>query len=498
MAANVNTVHDAMVACGVDNITQFHNQTSAQRIAEDVFDNDFMSCIDKDVSDLEEDLKTYSGVTVAQGQIRLLPGTKRHIKAFIQWAKDLIRTGQDPSQLVFPVAETPNLMRRQKSHSAFCDKSKRVSEAAKPSQFDENTKWTDWCPVSINFLKSIPGRHGHPLSYVVRDSDDATMVADASILDDYINRAPLVGDAFDADISEVHTYIVTLTAGNATAESKLLAIADQSNGRLDFKALQDHYEGVGINAIAIREADNIIATLEYTGERRPTMWWDEFEKKLTMAFVTYDKREKREVYSNEMKLRILCQKVNADFLHATRQIINIDLTRTPVTMTYEQALASFRNEVNRKFPPDLTSVARSRRMAEIDSHHMGGRGRGRGRGRFNGRGRGRGRSGRGGGRNYPKDGARYITGINGESIEVHPAFSFTDDEWYNIPPEERRKLSQERQDYRENNKRQRINEVTTDSQNNSTDHTLPPGGGHIMGGRNEQAALRKNSKGGST
>ena len=128
MAANANTVHDAMVACGVDNITQFHNQTSAQRIAEDVFDNDFMSCIDKDVSDLEEDLKTCSGVTVAQGQIRLLPGTKRHIKAFIQWAKDLIRTGQDPSQLVFPVAETPNLMRRQKSHSAFCDKSKRVSE----------------------------------------------------------------------------------------------------------------------------------------------------------------------------------------------------------------------------------------------------------------------------------------------------------------------------------------------------------------------------------
>ena len=188
---------------------------------------------------------------------------------------------------------------------------------------------------------------------MVRDDDNAIIDPSASILEDYVNRAPLVGDAFDADSSEVHTYIVNFTAGNEMAESKLLAIADQSNGRLDFKVLQDHYEGVGINDIAIREADNIIATLEYTGERRPTMWWDEFEKKLTMAFVTYDKREKRQVHSNEMKLRILCQKVNADFLHTTRQIINIGLTRTPVTMTYEQALASFRNEATESFP--LTS-----------------------------------------------------------------------------------------------------------------------------------------------
>ena len=89
-------------------------------------------------------------------------------------------------------------------------------------------KWTDWCPVFINFLKTIPGRHGHPLRYVVRDDDNAIIDPSASILEDYVNRAPLVGDAFDADSSEVHTYIVNFTAGNEMAESKLLAIADQS------------------------------------------------------------------------------------------------------------------------------------------------------------------------------------------------------------------------------------------------------------------------------
>ena len=102
------------------------------------------------------------------------------------------------------------------------------------------------------------------------------------------------------------------------------------------------------------------------------------------------KKERRQVYSDEMKLRILCRKINADFLEATRQLINVDLTRTPVTMTFAQALASFRNEVNRKFPPSLTPTERTRRMAEIDTSYnrnrggRGGRG-GRGRGRFRGR-----------------------------------------------------------------------------------------------------------------
>ena len=249
MAAHVNTVLDAMILCGIDNHVQFNGHTAAQRIAADVFDDDFMSCIDKDISDLEDDLKSYSSLTIAQGQIRLTPGTKRNLRAFIQWSKDQIRTGENPAGMGFPVANAPDLIRRYKSHKAFCEKSKRVSDTAKPPQLDDNTKWTDWCPVFINFLKSIPGRQGHPLSYVVRDNDNAIVDPSASSLDDYVNRAPLVGDALDADSSEVHTYIVNFTAGNEMAESKLLAIADQSNGRLDFKALQDHYEGVGINRL---------------------------------------------------------------------------------------------------------------------------------------------------------------------------------------------------------------------------------------------------------
>ena len=290
MAAPAQTVFDAMVACGVDNAIVFNGNTAAVRIAEEVFDDDFMSCIDKDISEIEEDFKTYSGLTVNQGQIRLHPGTKRQIKAFIQWVKDKVRIGKDPSLTPFPVANTATLIRRYKSHTAFCEKSKRLSETAKPQMFTETTKWADWVPVFINFLKSLPGRHGVPLVYIVRDNDNALVVPNVDMLDDYVNQAPFNGEAFNADASEVHTYIVNFIAGNETAESKIMAFADQADGRLDFKALQDHYEGVGINAIAIKEADDVIENLQYSGERKPTMWSDEFERKLTMSFNIHDKK----------------------------------------------------------------------------------------------------------------------------------------------------------------------------------------------------------------
>jgi hypothetical protein len=115
--------------------------------------------------------------------------------------------------------------------------------------------------------------------------------------------------------------------------------------------LKDHYEGVGVHALDITRAESILSTLHYAGEKKTHMWWTEFEKQLTSAFVTYNKREGRVVHSQEMKLRILLMKVTADFLTPTKAGISIDLARIPIRFTYEHALAAFRNKVNRKSPP---------------------------------------------------------------------------------------------------------------------------------------------------
>ena len=105
------------------------------------------------------------------------------------------------------------------------------------------------------------------------------------------------------------------------------------------------------------------------------MWWEEFEKQLTSAFVQYEKHKKWQVHLNKMKLRILLDKVNADFLAHTKAGIQIVLTMMLMIMSYIQALLGFSNEVNWKFPPQLGSNYRSRRTINKV-------GQGQGRGNF--------------------------------------------------------------------------------------------------------------------
>ena len=108
-----------------------------------------------------------------------------------------------------------------------------------------------------------------------------------------------------------------------------------TNGRLAWTALLDHYQGVGVHSINILKVYDVFDTLYYVGEKKPHMWWDEFECQLIESFVAYDKKEGRVVYSNEIKLRILIRKIGADFLESTKSGIGIELTRSIITMTYE-------------------------------------------------------------------------------------------------------------------------------------------------------------------
>jgi hypothetical protein len=41
----------------------------------------------------------------------------------------------------------------------------------------------------------------------------------------------------------------------------------ENNGRQDFIALQEHYEGVGVNALDVTKANRILETLFYSGEK---------------------------------------------------------------------------------------------------------------------------------------------------------------------------------------------------------------------------------------
>ena len=95
----MSSVHDAMVACRVDDTAanEFDNRTQAARVATDVFFDSFEMVARKSITQLTSEFKTYTSLTVANGRIPLNPGIQNRIKAFIQWTRDEIRT--KPSKL---------------------------------------------------------------------------------------------------------------------------------------------------------------------------------------------------------------------------------------------------------------------------------------------------------------------------------------------------------------------------------------------------------------
>ena len=103
---------------------------------------------------------------------------------------------------------TQELIRRSKTHAAFVEKAKTLSDVAKPDTFSDKTNWMDWKPTFMNYLKHIPGRRDVPLSYVIRSPGYTAVGGD--MLDEYIKNAPHSGEAFATDCSKVHMYIENL------------------------------------------------------------------------------------------------------------------------------------------------------------------------------------------------------------------------------------------------------------------------------------------------
>ena len=127
-------------------------------------------------------------------------------------------------------------------------------------------------------------------------------------------------------------------------------------------SLKDLYERVGSNPKAILAADNDIQELYYAGEKKPHIWWGEFEIRLTNEFVIVDKDAGCQVHTEESKLRLLNERVCAEFLTTMKMTIEIQMSATPMTMNYSSALANYRNTVNQRFPNESTIKSNNRRI----------------------------------------------------------------------------------------------------------------------------------------
>lgn len=130
MAADIpRNVFNAMVACGINNVAAFQGHTQAERIAADIFDDTFATGImDITFKELDMHPKTYSELSLAQGQIRIPPGTRKNMKAFVQWTRDEIRLGRNLSFTSFPLDHVSDCLRRYKTHKRYVTDLKTLAE----------------------------------------------------------------------------------------------------------------------------------------------------------------------------------------------------------------------------------------------------------------------------------------------------------------------------------------------------------------------------------
>ena len=104
----------------------------------------------------------------------------------------------------------------------------------------------------------------------------------------------------------------------------------------------------------------------------------------------FDKDAGCQVHTEESKLRLLNERVCTEFLTTMKMTIEMQMSATPMTMTYSSALANYKNTVNKRFPNESTVKSNNRRIQT--TYSSGARG---GRGGYGHQGHG-GRGGRGG------------------------------------------------------------------------------------------------------
>ena len=258
----------------VDQCLQWIGFTNIQHrnsiIAEGGFNslNDFFDVTETDIRDMA---KSFSKRSPAANHINFGMRRIKWLIAMMHWCQDHQRCSEEPADLAnadaFKEALQVSAQRAllQKNDSDQVD---MMSKAADPGKFKNEKKWHDWEPAFVNYLSTIPGVKGIPLSYVVRTNED--LDHKTNFEGDFVARsiacAPLNDATFHADARKVPQLLMNFLVAELT-EQWIKNVASRVNGRLDMEALHNHYGGEGNASRRIMMAEKLRETLHYKSER---------------------------------------------------------------------------------------------------------------------------------------------------------------------------------------------------------------------------------------
>ncbi len=336
-------------------------------IAQDGFESfeDIMSLSEKDVSSLA---KGFAERTVASGKIVFGLRQTNLLRATVHWAQDFRRISRAPTldgigaMPDFKAAiETAKQRAQIRKHNA--EESDSLSTASDPGKLKRQKDWLVWSRSLTNYLSTILGQDGVPLSYIIRENDepdyDNEDKADYDFEQLSIKCAPLVGVFYKTDARKVHQLIHGFVQGE-TAETWIKPKEKRQNGRLDFKALQAQYSGEGNKSVRIKEAEVLRNSLHYKNER--AMSFEKFLTNMQAMFTGFEDND--ELLTDAQKIRLLFQKVQSPSLTQVKNALQVpyDLDKAG-EVTYDFLANSMAAEA-----ASLPDHAPNRQASGVDRH----------------------------------------------------------------------------------------------------------------------------------
>ena len=123
--------------------------------------------------------------------------------AMMHWVQDFYRCSKQPTIDDFVTANDfkqalSTAAQRASLRKVDTDQVNTISKAADPGKLKDERKWPEWYPAFVNYLSTIPGVYGVPLSYVVRENQapDHTRDFEGDFTEEIIACAPLNGPKF--------------------------------------------------------------------------------------------------------------------------------------------------------------------------------------------------------------------------------------------------------------------------------------------------------------
>ena len=326
----------------------------------------FIGVTETDLRDMAESFEKRSA---ANGRITFGMRRTKWLVGVMHWVQDFDRCSQVPTINGINDADAMKAaltvaIERAATRKVEADQVDTVSKAADPGKFKDERRWPDWEPAFVNYLSTIPGVYGVPLSYVVRVNENPDFATDFG--NDFqakmVACARLNGNFFKADARKVHQLLKNFLV-TETAEQWIQHLSRHADGRRDMAALRDHYAGEGNASRRIATADRMREGLHYRSER--SMPFTSFLDRLQKMFNIY--ADEGEAYSEGAKIRELLKRVQHSQLQDTVKALEVRFDMDG--LTYTQAANHLTAAVSK-----LAEFQTTRKVSEIGADRLRGGG----------------------------------------------------------------------------------------------------------------------------